>query len=483
MLIAAIKDDLEEKTKELWLDDALTPLERAKALYYSLQWQKDRITEWLLYHLDMPVATWAALLLANGIHDACFRRMLVHRTQCPSEELWRAAISKHLHYHGVRMFQCLHKAGGWALVMHALEAGCKFDPPSCSWYEDPATLSGLDEGLIARLRRLGFPALSELCLFQALHTRDPKLLKRTLGDTSRSFRHARAYVLQFALRAGWVEGTRLLADANHLRLPGSYLRLKSAMECPSPACLDVLLDLGSDWTAAAFWAAYLEANTGVLDHMVQRGGVGPLGTAIPFAKPHCETAPLFVESPSAWTAKMARSSTFGGFLPTCVVALVDAAKAGCLEAEICRWRENAPIALVWWGRQCGAYAQRQGTEASPNVPEVLACILGHAGIATAAEFRRAAPLAASICQWLGVHFPLQIQGAGKETRQGADGGAGDPTSSNAGATAPAQQGIGNAAPGLGLRLSELVAAGLIVSVTAILFYLLRDSAWWAQHWP
>lgn len=66
-LFTAIWANNEDLTRALWLDNSLTAVERARALYYALLMGRGSIVEWLLYHLDMPVATAQALLEASGM--------------------------------------------------------------------------------------------------------------------------------------------------------------------------------------------------------------------------------------------------------------------------------------------------------------------------------------------------------------------------------------------------------------------------------
>lgn len=411
-------DNLEDDVKTLWQDTSLTKLDKVKALYHSLLWQRDPITLWLMQRPDMREAMEETSRSgASGRSTSLYWDLIFSRRPNGSENNWlTSSIDERVEFLLLAWARTgprgdLHLVADVAL--HLFNGRLEPRALNPMWYVKQVDGLVLVPGAGGIAER-GLPAseIQELDVSHTVHTKDLRSLGRAADDAlqraSRGACLAYFRVLVCALRAGWAEGARLLVQGPVVSKLASACMLEAAMEGASLDCLDVLLGLGRNWQEVAFSVAFLEARFTALEHVVERGFgwcLGPPGS-------------LIARLPCARNAEPTRHGTVEGLLTACVLALIQAARDGRLACEICSWREPACLLLRWWGRESCA-RRREGSASThlPHVlegispthlPGVLQGIIQRAGIVTPRGFQRAAAVAAKICEHEEIAFPVQI---------------------------------------------------------------------------
>lgn len=257
------------------------------------------------------------------------------------------------------------------MVLHALDAGYALQPPCASWHSQPQGVSRLDAAFIAALSERGFTkhTIAELNMSFAVHAKDLRLLKRAIQCSrqrpSKGAFREHPYVLELALRVGWVEGARLLLRKRYRLKQPFHCVVEAALEGASLDCLNFLLGLGREWRAVAFSVAASEGRFTGLEHVVERGlgrcpgtlvsrlpSPGECGldfpTWISIAASHAQLRQSAQRGQKALAPHVhTRWSTVEGHL----MAVVHAAVAGGLACEVQCLREPARLLLLWWHRE------------------------------------------------------------------------------------------------------------------------------------
>lgn len=438
-LIEAISHDREDDTQAVWQDESLNPLDRAKALYFALFYQRDQISLWLLAQPDMPAVAGVSILDQAPGRSYQPHWDMIWRTRSHSlrEALTRAAIDARIPCPGAfkrdsSMLRCLlMEGGGQGLLLHAVEAGfwmqsddlvrlAQSRPAGCDEQQNRREVSNSPSA--AR-------AIKELKLPHAVLTKDLQCLRHgarwAVEHSSHQASLAYLGVLHLAARAGWVEGVELLVRGPWFSVNGSRFLLEGAMEAVSLECLDLLLSCGPVWHKGAVGIAQRRASFKALQDVAEQG-VGRcsrhLGTLITRLPPLRVVFGLDFPSGSCLASpprEPGQSSQPGGQFATgvadylgpiepspadrrltaCVLALVHARGAGLLASEMRCWREPVVLLLRWWARESLAYSRRRREGgASTHLPHVLATIIHQSDIFAPQDLQRAAVVAAKICE-------------------------------------------------------------------------------------
>lgn len=451
MLLKAILDGHLGDTKQLWQDETLTSLDRAKALYYSFFWQREAMSLWLHARSDVIATTGEALLrhTKGSGYKPYWELLISERTAAgPDKKLQKISLSAavlraaigarvpcRMHndiYMATNTFERLFDAGGPGLVLQALHAGYALEAPESVWLEDPHNRSRLDKVLIAGLAKRGFPAyrIAEMKMFHAVHAEDIESLSSAIDDALQlqllwhQERHSRVghmSVLKSVLRAGWVEGARILVNRLNLCVRKTPLQsvsvLEAAVEEASLGCLHLLLDLGRERQRQAFVVAFRSCLFTALEQVVERGFAwctGPPGTLLAHLPSESglnfPTGSCLAPSHALPTQQI----TVEEQLTACVLALVHAARAGPgpFALEIRCWRQPeqpAFLLLQWWRRESHAHSLRPGGTASTHLPDILAIIMKQAGIVRPRDLQRAVGVAIKIIKHMEIDiaFPTQ----------------------------------------------------------------------------